>query len=530
MKPCRRFTNLCINNIPETAKLVIMAGPNGSGKTSLFDGFNSWHKCNSGISSDWWDKEYHQKIGVQEISNAKQAINIDFYNLSSKSKEHSKKYFYFRTAYRHAPNCKLDNLKNPKDVFDDWRIKTMIDIDTEVGNNYHRIISKAFNDVFVAYQDADTIGEFRYNLIGKINIILQRIFPALSLHSFGNPLVDGTFLFNKGLHKRFSYKNLSGGEKAVFDILLDMIIKTIDFDDTIFCIDEPDLHMNSSVQGALLHVLYDMVNDQSQLWIATHAIGMMRKAKDLNEQYPGTVVFLDFDRDFDYSQTLEPIKPNRCFWERILNVAVDDISELVAPRRIIICEGVPYGGDKSVNVAHDAECLNIIFAEEFPDTKFIPGGNCHDIIMDKHVLVSTIKIIAKGVDVIRLIDKDQMAEHEVEELEDKGINVLSRRHLESYLFDEEVIDALCEKTNNANKKKEIRQEMLEIIENLPGRGKSVDDIKAASGEIYIVAKKILGLTNAGTNARDFMRSTLAPLITTNMNVYKELRDSIFKKG
>lgn len=39
----KRFTDLTISGIPATAKLVILVGPNGSGKTSVFEGMNHWY-------------------------------------------------------------------------------------------------------------------------------------------------------------------------------------------------------------------------------------------------------------------------------------------------------------------------------------------------------------------------------------------------------------------------------------------------------------------------------------------------------
>ena len=68
-----------------------------------------------------------------------------------------------------------------------------------------------------------------------------------------------------------------------------------EFDDTIFCIDEPDLHMNTRIQSNLLQVLYDLVPENCQLVLATHSIGMMRKAAEIEKLNPGTVIFLDFD-------------------------------------------------------------------------------------------------------------------------------------------------------------------------------------------------------------------------------------------
>ena len=36
----RRFSNLTIRSIPQTAKLIVLLGRNGSGKSSVFDAFS----------------------------------------------------------------------------------------------------------------------------------------------------------------------------------------------------------------------------------------------------------------------------------------------------------------------------------------------------------------------------------------------------------------------------------------------------------------------------------------------------------
>ena len=55
----KRFTDLTIQNIPETTKLVVLVGPNGCGKTSLFEAFNHWSRFNS--FGNIGEKSYYNK-------------------------------------------------------------------------------------------------------------------------------------------------------------------------------------------------------------------------------------------------------------------------------------------------------------------------------------------------------------------------------------------------------------------------------------------------------------------------------------
>ena len=54
-----------------------------------------------------------------------------------------------------------------------------------------------------------------------------------------------------------------------------------------------------------------------------------------------------------------------------------------------------------------------------------------------------------------------------------------------------------------------------------------DDLKPASGQIYLACKQTLSLAQPGNDAKTFMRDTLAPLIKPGMKVYEELKGDIF---
>jgi hypothetical protein len=59
----------------------------------------------------------------------------------------------------------------------------------------------------------------------------------------------------------------------------------------------------------------------------------------------------------------------------------------VAPSEVVICEGNPAGPVSGKNAEFDARCYDTIFAVEFPDVKFLAGGNATDVARDRLAFV-----------------------------------------------------------------------------------------------------------------------------------------------
>lgn len=401
----KRFTDLVIRDVPETAKLVVVVGPNGCGKSSLFDALMHWYRSKAGFGINP-DELYYRK-SVDQPFDWNQSVEV---TLAGAVAPH-RGCLYVRSAYRNDPDFSIGNIARPNAPSETVKLGRIIENDQTVSENYQRLVYDTMAGVYDTTNDAKTVALLREELIGQVRSSMKAVFGELILNNISDPLGSGAFYFEKGIAKSYHYKNLSGGEKAAFDLLLDLHIKKKFFGDAIYCIDEMETHLHTRVQGVLLKEMVKILPEGSQLWVTTHSLGVLRAAQELIVDKPGHVAVIDFESvDPDIPREIVPSNLGRLSWEKLLSIALDDLSVRVAPRVVVVCEGSSVGTRRR---DFDAEIYNRILGSQSTDILFVSGGASSQVVSSGISIQKTLADILPKARVLPLCDRDDKSPAEV---------------------------------------------------------------------------------------------------------------------
>lgn len=511
----KRFDKLTIQlgNVPK--KIVALVGPNGCGKSSIFDAFEEIQKKYKGAnytpSNSFLHKLFHSEGPESQGYDRSRAVKII---KGDGTENFDLKSFYIRTSYRFTPSINVTAIQKQQDILaDSNRPGSSAQLDARLTENYERLLGQSIDEWDVGDKSGP---QLKQELLGSINGILSQVLD-IEISSLGNVVTGkGQLYFNKGKSKNFPYENLSSGEKEVVDIVLDLIVKRGTYTDTVYCIDEPELHLNTAIQRRLLVEIEKLIPEGCQLWIATHSIGFLRA---LQEELRDKVAVLDFSgRDFDSPVELEPMQLTRKNWQSVFETALEDLTGLLAPKRIVYCEGRPQPSANGDELGFDAIAYNQIFSEEFPDTLFISSGGNTELEKNSSIALTILNKAFSEVEVVLLKDKDinvdgtPTTDEQRQEWLDVNPNnrrMLSRKEIENYICDFEIL---------SKKYPEITEEQYKAI---------IPDI--VTGEVKDRVGDLMRLCGVltGKNKESF-KLELVEEVTPKTAVYTELKGLIFQ--
>jgi chromosome segregation ATPase len=169
LKRFKRFTNLTIKNIPENTKLILLVGPNGSGKTSLFEALNHWHQF-KGFNNIRGNQDYIEKSDGERSDSRtwyQNKVQIQFFEHQDFNQDQIRGKFYFRTAYRNEPDFTISQLSKQNDPTKSVKLTNLMQNDQTVSENYQRLIAQTLAGVYENSNDSKTVGQLREELVAS---------------------------------------------------------------------------------------------------------------------------------------------------------------------------------------------------------------------------------------------------------------------------------------------------------------------------------------------------------------------------
>jgi len=433
LKNFKRFSDLTIDlSNPENddlPKLVLLIGANGSGKSSVFDAFETINTITkqpnfpfttaSGlISGKYYSKNSNTFCVNIEFNSGFVDLNqLNYNDTTYNTSLKSVPSFYGRSAFRYTPDITKTTIGTTASAGNDSdRPKKYTDFDTS------RLVNDL--DTFVVLQLEALNQEnpsVKTEFNKRFNQAFENIFgyeKGISLNYVGYKTpADGKpfqFFFKKG-DSDFDYNLLSAGEKMVFELLFNLYSRSSLYQDSIVFLDEIDLHLNTSLQASLLkEITENWIPEKSQLWVASHSLGFIDYARKYDR---GAII--DFDSlDFDTEKTLKPKQADEFdVYDVVFGSKNQYLIDFIKSNTVktFVCEG------SNVEIFSKYDLNKVVFTDKFGKDKTY-----------KRAVIN----ISDNEGLFGLIDKDYLTDLEVEKLksEHQRLYILEYYCLENYLY------------------------------------------------------------------------------------------------
>jgi energy-coupling factor transporter ATP-binding protein EcfA2 len=460
----------------EASSALVLAGPNGGGKSSLLEiisyAIASSYSYSYGWARSFGDHSFEVDMGLtadearlidEWLTQSGQRPNYPVEELQQLARERGyTRYFNSaptdsNTQARHdrAHNIVLNALRQqygrpvgfslpadrsyPASGFEpqkllnqqDWQQRTLNAafqqsafqyrdmLDFLIERQYHFL--RQLGQHHLALEDGTAGGHKPVNPITPYNELLQRLLPDYALTPPPGDGPPSNLWIKIPGGEVLPFSDLSSGEKEVFFVLANFIRQ--DVANAIVIVDEPELHLHPELGRRLVRMMID-VKPGNQLWLATHnpeifdEVGADRTFFVARESGNATV-----KRASDAENA-----------EKLLKEMFGFSGYIGVGRSLVFLEGEVSSIDRKL--------FSRLFGPDMAGVKLVPAGGVETVGRINSAVLQIIESGLARMSFYAIRDRDYLTDAEVAHYDAHAsgrFRVLRRCHIENYLLDEVVM-------------------------------------------------------------------------------------------
>ena len=419
--------------------LVVIAGPNGVGKTRLVDGILNYfrrggqsgrrgHLTNPSFIIEATDKSESEAWGKSELDTLlpEQAATLyDSLRQNRRRRNFLSSILYYesdRTIQQVQPlefhfdiadpweedvswDFALRGLKNRWEDTQHSIFKKLESQRTSIGNRAIQLRNEGRDSMKLTFDDP----------MIPFNEAFSKL---LRPKTFAKPDIRNQHLTYMDGRNRFEIQSLSSGEREVLGVIFDFILRKPSH--CIVFFDEPELHLHPELLSRLITTLQG-VGESNQFILATHSAELISSSLD------ESVIFLTPPKEDGGNQAVK-IEPTGDVAEALHQLG-QSVGIVSLGKKIVLIEG----SDASL----DKKTYGQIVKGQFPELVLLPSGSKNNLSSFGTIVSQVLERSFWGIRFFMLADRD--VTEGTQPIETYHFRMLKRYHLENYFLDAKIL-------------------------------------------------------------------------------------------